>query len=350
MRRQPGHPLADARHRVLAVGLAGLALTACASVDPPAAGGPAGARDSVAIASAGDWGLQAANLAPRGTPALHMPLRPGFRHVLERNDDPEHTGRVEVRVLEGTEPFDVPGLGRFECAVVETEELRDGALARQVQEWMAVDTTTRAVYCFGAVSWDVDSLGDRVFAGMWRVGDGDDGPAPGPALVVPGRAVRGERHRAVERGSGADAYLEVMESGVEVDVPAGTFTDCVRIRQRDAGDPARFEDRWWCPGIGLVRGRSDGVLVASDALKSDLSSFGRHHRAGAATPSSARRITPEQAQAIALKEVPGTFRNIVIERRGPRLVYTVEIIARKDGVETDVFVDVATGAVVATER
>ena len=111
------------------------------------------------------------------------------------------------------------------------------------------------------------------------------------------------------------------------------------------------------PGVGLVRDGSDGALVASDALKSDLSAFGRHNRQAAAPqaePASgkagARRISPEQAQAIALKQVPGTFRNIVIERRGKVLVYTVEIIASEGGVETDVFVDVATGKVVATER
>jgi len=225
------------RIRVLASGLAGLALVACAPVGPPAAGRAAGAHDSVTVASFRDWNLRAENLSPRGTNPLHAPLRPGFRYVLEESDDPGSTGRVEV-----------------------------------------------------------------------------------------------------------------MESGVKVEVPAGTFKGCVRIRQVALTDPNSFTDRWWCPGVGLVRDQADGALVASDALKSDLSAFGQHPREKAAPQAQARRITPEQAQAIALKEVPGTFRDIVIERRGPLQVYVVEIIARKDGVETDVFVDVATGKVVATEK
>lgn len=349
MRLRPGGPGPDARARGLAPVLAVLALVGCGSAEPPAAGRTAGAGDSVAFASLRDWNLKAEHLSPRASHPLHAPLRPGFRYVLEQTDDPDRTRRVEVMVLDRIEPFDVPGLGRFECAVVQSEELLNGALARQVQEWMAIDTTSRALYTFGAVTWEVDSTGGQVFAGMWRAGEGDEGQVPEPAMVVPGRPVRGERHRSVERGSGAGGYFEVMESGVEVEAPAGTFADCVRVREFAATDPARFTDRWWCPGVGLVRHSADGALVASDAIRSDLSGFGRHHRDQAA-PQARRRITPEQAQAIALKEVPGVFRTIVIERRGPLLVYTVEIIAAKDGVETDVFVDVATGKVVATER
>ena len=117
-------------------------------------------------------------------------------------------------------------------------------------------------------------------------------------------------------------------------------------------DPGSFTDRWWCPGVGLVRDQADGALVGSDGLKSDLSSFGAHaaEKTAPQTQAQAHRITPEQAQAIALREVPGKFRGIVIEQRGTVLVYTVEIIASSDGVETDVFVDVTTGKVVATER
>ena len=348
----PGHPRPDVRTRVLVSGLVGLALAACARGEPSTAGRPAGAQDSVTFASSRDWNLKAENLSARGSLPLHAPLRPGFRYVLEERAEPERTGRVEVMVLEQTEPFDVPGLGRFECAVVQTEELQNGVLERQVHEWLAIDTRTQALYKFGAVSWEVDSAGGKVFAGMWRAGEGQEGHVAEPALVVPGRPVRGERHRAVSRDSGADAYGEVLESGVKVEAPAGTFTGCVRIREVALADPGSFTDRWWCPGVGLVRDQSDGALVASDTLKSDLTAFGRHHREEAAPQAQAQayRITPEQAQAIALKAVPGTFRTIEIERRGQVLVYAVEIIASKDGVETDVFVDVVTGKVVATER
>ncbi len=335
---------------VLASGLIGLALAACAPAGPPAAGRPAGAHDSVTFASSRDWDLKAERLSPRGTNPLHGSLQPGFRYVLEQSADPERAGRVEVMVLEQTEPFDLPGLGRFECAVLQTDELRDGMLERQMHEWLAIDTRTKAIYTFGAVSWEVDSVGNKMFAGMWRAGDGEEGHVAEPALVVPGRPVRGERQRSVARGSGADGYSEVMETGVKVVAPAGSFTGCVRIRQVALSDPSSFTDRWWCPRVGLVRDQTDGELLASDALKSDLSAFGRHSGEKAAPQAQARRITPEEAQAIALKALPGTFRTVELEQRGPLLVYTVEILAKADGVETDVFVDVVTGKVVGIEH
>jgi hypothetical protein len=185
---------------------------------------------------------------------------------------------------------------------------------------------------------------------MWRAGEGDEGHVAEPALVVPGRPVRGERNRSMARDSGAPAYSEVRESGVEVKTQAGTFSRCVVIRETTLSEPHSSTDRWWCPGVGLVRDQSDGELVASDVLKSDLSAFGQHVREAAPLEDQTHRITPEQAQKIALEAVPGTFRNVVIERRGPLLVYVVEIIASKDGIETDVFVDVSTGKVVATEK
>lgn len=347
---RPGHPHPEVRMQVLAAGLIGLALTACAQSERPASGRSAGAGDSVTFASSRDWNLKAENLSSRGTNPLHAPLLPGFRYVLEKSDDPTRTGRVEVMVLEETEPFDLPGIGRFECAVVQSDELEGGVLDRQVHEWLAIDTKTKALYTFGAVSWEVDSVGGKVFAGMWRAGEGEEGHVAEPALVVPGRAVRGERARSVARGSGANGYSEVMETGIKVVTPAGTFNDCVRTRQVALADPTSSTDRWWSPGVGLVRDQEDGELVGSDILKSDLSAFGHHSSEQPVSQSEGHRISPEQAQAIALKEVPGTFRGIVIEQRGAVLVYTVEIIAGSDGVETDVFVDVTTGKVVATER
>ena len=302
MTRRKGRPRPDVWNLVFASGLAGLVLAACTPGDPASAGRPAGGRDSVTFASARDWNLKAENLSPRGSHPLHFPLRPGFRYVLEQSTDPQRTGRLEVKVLEQTEPFDLPGIGRFECAVVQTDELQNGVPEGQVHEWLAIDTKTQAIYSFGAVSWEVDSAGGKVFAGMWRAGDGEEGHVAEPALVLQGKPVRGERNRSVARGSGADAYGEVMESGVGVEAPAGKFTGCVRIREVPLADPEAFTDRWWCPGVGLVRDGSDGALVASDAVKSDSPAFGRTHVEKPAPPAPAPtgRISPEQAQAIAL--------------------------------------------------
>jgi uncharacterized membrane protein YkoI len=82
-----------------------------------------------------------------------------------------------------------------------------------------------------------------------------------------------------------------------------------------------------------------------------MSSFGKFHRnpVKLVTPPVAK-INGLQATEIALKEVPGEANSIKIERLGKRNVYAVEIIAKEDGGEWDVFVDIETGEVTGKDN
>ena len=180
MRLRSGHPHPGVRLHVLLSALLGLALAACSPGKRSESGSHTGAGGAVTFSTAQDWKLEAKSLSPRGSNPLYFSLQPGFRYIVEGSTHPEYTSRFEVMVLEQTEPFELPEFGGFECAVVQTDELRDGVLARQVHEWVAVDSRTKAVYKFGAVSWDVDSTGTKVFGGMWRAGESR---ASGPRLL-----------------------------------------------------------------------------------------------------------------------------------------------------------------------
>src|SRR5436189_5776328 len=79
-----------------------------------------GAR--VTFKSLKDWNLKGENLSPRGQNPLYFPLKSGFRYVLEKPDHSWGHFRTEIIVLDKTEPFDVPGIGKFECAIVKEEE------------------------------------------------------------------------------------------------------------------------------------------------------------------------------------------------------------------------------------
>ena len=138
------------------------------------------------------------------------------------------------------------------------------------------------------------------------------------------------------------------------DLPAGTFKDCMRAREYSLTNPSDVTDKWWCRGVGLIRDTSDGELVASDAVPSTkglLASFGKLH------DNPVQKIVPPiakinglEATEIALKKIPGTANSIKIERLGKRNVYAVEIIAKEDGAEWDVFVDIGTGEIVGTDN
>jgi uncharacterized membrane protein YkoI len=208
------------------------------------------------------------------------------------------------------------------------------------------------MYSFGEVSWEIDQVGRKVFAGTWRVGDPDGNGIAEPGLLMPGTFTVGDKYVFDGHEAEAYGYTENMESGITITVPAGTFKDCVRTRENSLTNPSDITDKWWCPGVGLVKDTSDGELVASDALPgTDMASFGKHHREPRKqTVAPVAKVSSLEAKETALKEVPGKVTSMKIERYGKHNVYAVEIIATKDGVETDVFVDIESGKVVGTDK
>ncbi len=309
-----------------------------------------GAR--VTFSSLKDWNVKGENLSPRGHNPLYFPLKPGFRYIMEYPDHPWGHLRVEVMVLDTTEPFDVPGIGKFECAVVQEELFLDGVYAEQALNWVAIDKTTNNLYYFGELSWEIDQLGRNVFAGTWRVGDPDGNGIAEPGLLMPGTFNAGARYISEGHEAEAYEYTENMEKGITITVPAGTFKDCVTTREYSLKNPALISDKFWCRGVGIVKDTAEGELVASDALPgTDMSSFGKHHReARKQTTPPVAKVSSQQARETALKEVPGNVTSMKIERFGKYNVYAVEIVAEKDGVETDVFVDIESGKVVGTDK
>jgi len=309
-----------------------------------------GAR--VDFSSLKDWNLKAENLVPSGHHPLYFPLKPGFRYIMEHPNHPHGLLRIEVEVLDKTEPFDVPGIGKFECGVVQEEEFYDGVLDQRAENWFCIDKMTNAMYTFGEVSWEIDQIGRKVFGGTWRVGDPDGNGIAEPGVLMPSKFVVGDKYVFDGHEAEAYGYTENMEEGITITVPAGTFKDCVRTREYSLTNPSDITDKWWCPGVGLVKDTSDGELVASDALPgTDMASFGKHHREPRKqTVPPVAKVSSPDAQEIALKEVPGKVTSMKIERFGKYNVYAVEIVAAKDGVETDVFVDIESGKVVGTDK
>jgi uncharacterized membrane protein YkoI len=62
------------------------------------------------------------------------------------------------------------------------------------------------------------------------------------------------------------------------------------------------------------------------------------------------KITREQATQAALQALPGEVTDVTIEKKRGKTVYVIEIVAEKDGAETDVLVDMVSGAVLGMER
>lgn len=299
-----------------------------------------------------DWNLKAENISPTGHNPYFHPLKPGFKFVMENPKGLFGALRKETVVLDETEKFDIPGFGKFETAVVQEEEFYDGVYFQQALNWFAIDKTTGAVYAFGEVSWEIDPQGRKVFAGTWRAGEPDGNGIAEPGMLMPGKIKVGDKYLFDGHEVETYGYTENMEMGLKMTVPAGTFENCLRTREYSLTTLDDITDKWWCEGVGEIKDTSDGEILASSALPdTDLSIFGYFHRNPVKlTKPPVAKIDHKQAMEIALKEIPGEVVSTDIERIGKHNVYTVEIIADKDGGEYDVFVDIATGDVVGTDN
>lgn len=350
-----GTPFAAPAFRPYILALASLGLlggTVIAAAAGAAAGSEAKKSDLTGVTGLEEWGLKAENLSPTGHHPLYFPLKPGFKFVMEYPESKDGYYRKEVVVLDETEPFDVPGFGKFEAAVVQEEEFYDGAWTQRALNWFAIDKTDNAMYAFGELSWEIDHAGRKIFAGTWRVGEPDGNGIAEPGLLMPAEFKVGDRYLYEAHELEAHGYSENMEDGLTMTVPAGTFENCVRVREFNVTNPDDITDKWWCKGVGLIKDTSDGELIASDGLPGkEVTEWGKFHEnpAEKLEPPVAK-IDGFQASEIAAKKIPGEVNSVKIERKGDHNVYAVEIIAKEDGLEWDVFVDIETGEIVGTDN
>ena len=256
-----------------------------------------------------DWNLKGENIVPHGVNPFYYPIVRGHKHAHERPDHPDGKYRKETVVLDTTEDFDIPGIGKFKTAVVQEEEYVDGVLTQRALNWLALDKTTNNVYSFGEVSWEINEEGKSIFAGTWRAGDPDGDGVAEPGLLMPGTFTIGDRY--IFAGSRSLAYggSENMEAGIEITVPAGTFKGCARVREQGLINLNEITDKVWCPGVGGVSDTSDGKLVVSNALPannpaSDVSSIGKPRDKPSRQKSAVAKISREQATKIALERIP----------------------------------------------
>ena len=299
-----------------------------------------------------DWYLKGENIVPHGVNPLYFPIVPGHKEVHERPDHPDGFYRKETVVLDSTEDFDIPGIGKFKTAVVQEEEYLDGVLTQRAHNWFALDKTTNSIYAFGEVSWEINEEGKPTFAGTWRAGELDGDGVVEPGLLMPGTFTIGGRY--IFDGSQSAAYggAENMEAGIEITVPAGTFKGCVRVREQGLLELDDITDKIWCPGVGIVLDTSDGKLVASNALPksnpaSDVSSVGTLLDKPLKYTPPVAKVSGADATKIALGRSPGNATSVKIERKRGKNVYVVEI--QTPNGEQDVFVDIESGEIVGTD-
>ena len=151
---------------------------------------------------------------------------------------------VRITVLDETEMVD-----GVMTRVVEEREWVDGALEEVSRNFYVECLGTGDVYYYGEDVLDGD--GNPLPDG-WRAGV--DGAAPG--MIFPGGAfLLGARYfQEVAPGVALDR-AEHMKMGLEVEVEAGIFPDCVVVLDTNAiEDPKgkNGDEKVYCPGVGII--------------------------------------------------------------------------------------------------
>ena len=191
---------------------------------------------------------------------------------------------------------------------------------------------------------------------------------------------------------------EVYKMGQKTRVPFGSYQDVLVIRESSEDEPNAFQLKYFARGVGNVRvgwmGEGEKlqevlelvkveqlspkqmVEVRKKALKLEKSAYENSQSVYAQSKPLAHpllestslmiikskpkepsaksavqsKITEDEAVKIAQEAVPGDVTAVSIEKKLGANRYVVELLAKDDGIETDVIIDMETGKVLGTEK
>lgn len=289
------------------------------------------------FAPSGEWHptINAADFSARVTNP-YFTLTPGTKMVYEKRADGE-IERVEVFVTD--EKKTVMGV---QTTVVWDRVWVDDELEEDTKDWFAQDSEGNVWY-FGEDSKEISGGQVVSSAGSWEAGIG--GALPG--IVMKAAPKVGDSYFQEYYKGEAEDRGDVLALGESVAVAFGQYRNCLKTRDYSPLEPGKEEHKYYCAEVGnVVLEEEDGervelVLVEHNAQPSPSDTGER--------PPLSATLTPQQARAVAEKEVTGTVTGVDLERQYGKAAYVVEIQETGAG-ETDVIVDANTGGIIAIER
>lgn len=276
----------------------------------------------------------------------------------------------EAKTEDGTEKIEIliPGWTKkimgVETLVFWDRVYLDGELIEDTRDYIAQDKEGNVWY-FGE---NVDNyVGGKLMdhGGAW-IG-GIDGAKPG--IWMKANPKIGDEYRQEYYKGKAEDMARVDGVGFKVTVPAGSFTDCVKIFEWTPLESATAY-KYHCAGAGTVLEEEDNEqvkLIEVDNTGAKCIKLTETYMKEGVLPGATSQctnlinseikenaeelkteITEEEAKKIALNKVPGKVTDVAIEKKFGKAAYVVEIDA-DSGPETDVIIDIETGEVLGVE-
>ncbi len=173
-------------------------------------------------------------------------MEPGYQLVLEGGDT-----KLQITVLDETKTVD-----GVVTRVIEEREWDEGELFEVSRNYFAICESTGDVFYFGE---DVDFYKDGKVTkhdGSWLAGV--DGNKAG--LIMAGKPELEMRYYQEIAPDVAMDRAEVISQTETCETPAGTFSNCLKVKEGTALNILETEFKFYAPGIGLIRD-SDVVLT-----------------------------------------------------------------------------------------
>jgi hypothetical protein len=183
-----------------------------------------------------EFGIKNCNLQTTGRNTYFV-LEPGHQLVLEGGGT-----KLQVTVLDETKTID--GVA---TRVVEEREWKDGQLHEIAKNYFAICPQTKDVYYFGE---DVDFYENGKVAnhdGSWRAGNGNK-----PGLFMAGTPKAGMKYYQELAPKVAMDRAEIVSVNETCKTPAGTFSNCLKVKEGSAIELTAVEYKYFAPSIGLI--------------------------------------------------------------------------------------------------
>ena len=224
----------DVRYRIL-TGLLAIALGACSSDGGTGNDGDETEQLDLALCSPDRGGFTAGSTNP------FYPIVVGQRSVLDGEEDGESVQAI-ITVLDEAEV--VAGVT---TRVVEERESVDGELAEVSRNFFA--QVSDGTVCYFGEDVDIFENGEVVsHEGAWRAGAA--GARPG--IIMPADPTPGQEFQMEAAPGAAEDEARIIDAGETVTVPAGTFSQTIRLRESNPLEGGEGGEKLFAAGVGVV--------------------------------------------------------------------------------------------------
>lgn len=187
-----------------------------------------------------------------------FPLVPGTAYDFRASSGVE-TSHIEVM----TETRTIMGVT---ASVVHDQVFADGSLAEDTFDWFAQDADGNVWY-LGEDSKELDHGQVTSTEGSWEWGV--NGALPGVVMWADPSAHMSEEYRQEYLKGVAEDLAVVVGLDETVQVPAGSFSGCLKTRERNPLESGSSEYKYYCRDVGPVL-----ETDASDGERNELESMG----------------------------------------------------------------------------